>query len=861
MQPGARNVASSPQDVPVLVMPRRAGNSGGSEGHTEGGGEICCFTGTRAAGAKRSEVNAQETMTTNRVQTGSSSRVANLQRGPGAPSERAFWIGLTVVVLSLVSALATYLILTGLTPIAPSNNVVVSVLFFNVVLIIAMIAVIAWQARQIWRAWRERVPGARLHARIVALFSVIAALPAILLAVAATTTFSRSIDGWFSKRTRVVIENSHAVAKAYLIEHGKVIRTDVANMTRDLDASADLAAENRPKFLQLVIAQAALRDLPAVYIIDGKGTQISNPVEDASLPFSQPEADVMELARNGQVPVLTPKTGHSIAAISKIKSEANRFLYALRNVSPTVIRQLTATRQSVSAYNQLRQARGGLKLAHGLMYLMISMTALLAAIWAGLWFASRFVAPIRRLIGAAEEVSGGNLSVSLPERRGEGDLRRLSQTFNRMTRELKTQHDALVTANDQLTDRRRFIEAVLSGVSAGVIGLDSQGQITLVSRSAQSLLNINEEKVVGKKLSDALPVFAPILEKHEHQGLKAESRDEISISLGDEERTFAVRVTREEAGEGDVGSVVTLDDITELVSAQRSSAWADVARRIAHEIKNPLTPIILSVERLRRKYANVLEEDQRATFEKLTETIERQAGDIKSMVDEFASFARIPKPVIEAGDFRDVVQEPVILFREGHPAVAFRMDVPDDPVRGSFDRRLMTQAVTNLVKNATEAVESAAEKEGEPYEPQVVAALIQEQGRLIIQVTDNGIGLPKSNRNRLLEPYVTTKGSKGTGLGLAIVQKIVEQHGGTLVLEDVSATESPNSSDAPARGARVRLILPHKESEGAKAPEQDKGRSASGRRNATRSDQPTDSPTGRHATAPQSRTVLQEAKE
>ncbi len=786
-------------------------------------------------------------------------------RSPVAPSERAFWVGFTVVVLSLVSALATYLILTGLTPIAPSNSVVVSVLFVNVVLIVAMIAVIAWQARQIWQAWRDRVPGARLHARIVALFSIIAALPAILLAVAATTTFSRSIDGWFSKRTRVVIENSHKVAKAYLIEHGKVIRTDVANMVRDLDASAELSTENRPEFSQLVIAQAALRDLPAVYIIDSRGQQVSNPVENSELPFSQPENDVMEVARDGKVPVLTPKTGHSIAAIGRLKSQANRFLYVLRNVSPTVIRQLSATQKSVSAYNQLRKARGGLKLAHGLMYTMISMTALLAAIWAGLWFAGRFVAPIRRLIGAAEEVSGGNLSVELPERRGEGDLRRLSQTFNRMTRELKTQHDALVTANDQLTDRRRFIEAVLSGVSAGVIGLDSQDRITLVSRSAQSLLDINEAKVAGKKLVDALPVFAPVLKKQQRQGFKASTRDEISISLGDEERTFAVRVTQEEAGDGEFGSVVTLDDITELVSAQRTSAWADVARRIAHEIKNPLTPIILSVERLRRKYANVLDEDQRATFEKLTSTIERQAGDIKSMVDEFASFARIPKPVMETGDFRDVVQEPVILFREGHPNVTFRLDLPDGKVGGSFDRRLMTQAVTNLVKNATEAVESAAEKKEKEsgFEPKVIAALRQEIDRLIIEVTDNGIGLPKSNRNRLLEPYVTTKGSKGTGLGLAIVQKIVEQHGGKLTLEDVHTTAAKNGEGSELSGARVCLTLPLRESDRPPGPPGQDGTqdAASQSRTATSNEFVSNAPRRGPKTAPQERSYTQEAKE
>jgi two-component system, NtrC family, nitrogen regulation sensor histidine kinase NtrY len=722
-----------------------------------------------------------------------------------SPHDRAFWVGLVVVVLSLISALSTYLILTGLTPIAPRNEVVLSVLGLNIILIIAMIAVLAWQAMGLWKAWRDKVPGARLHVRIVILFSIIAALPAILLAAAATTTFSRSIDGWFSKRTRVVISNSVDVARAYLIEHGKVIRTDVANMVRDLDASADLTANNQPRFRQLVIGQAALRDLPAVFIVDGSGKKASSPVEDDAFAFSAPGADVMKSARAGQVPVLTPETGHSIAAVAKLNSRDDRYLYVMRSVSPKVLRQLKETERSVLEYNALRDARGGLKLAHGLMYTMISMTSLLAAIWAGLWFAGRFVAPIRRLIAAAQEVSSGNLAVALPERRGEGDLRRLSETFNRMTRELKSQHDDLRTANDQLQTRRRFIEAVLSGVSAGVIGLDSHDRITLVSRSAEAFFGVSEDDVVGKRLADTLPVLAPVLKRAAEPGFKQRSREEISVAIDGEERTLAVRITEEKARGGDVGSVMTFDDVTELVTAQRTAAWADVARRIAHEIKNPLTPIILSSERLRRKYSSQMADDQRETFEKLTSTIERQAGDIKTMVDEFASFARIPKPVIEPGDYRDVINEPVILFREGHPNVTFKLHMPDHRVPGSFDRRLLTQAVTNLVKNATEAVETAAEQSASDFKPTVKATLTELDDRIVIKVRDNGIGLPKSSRHRLLEPYVTTKGAKGTGLGLAIVQKITEQHGGRLVLED-NRKSAANGNDV--RGANVRITLP-----------------------------------------------------
>ncbi|MGE0025303.1 MAG: ATP-binding protein [Hyphomicrobium sp.] len=715
-------------------------------------------------------------------------------------TDRAFWIGAVVVVLSLVSALATYLLVTGLTPIPPRDEYVVWALLVNVILIGAMIGVIAWQGFGMWRAWRAKLAGARLHVRIVLLFSIIAALPAMLLAVAATTTFSRSIDGWFSSRTRAIISNSVEVAQAYVVEHGQLLRTDLANMVRDIDSAADQIPIDSPEFKQHVIAQAGLRDIPSAYVLDGRGDPVIAALEDQALPYSPVPPESFRQAEQGQVALFTPTGASQVSGLAKLTRYPDRFLYVTRLLDPKVMGHLQRTEQSVSEYNRLRAARGGLKLAHGLIYTMISMTALLAAIWVGLWFASRFVAPIRRLIEAAQQVSRGNLAVELPERRGEGDLRRLSSTFNTMTRELKHQRDALMTANEQLTDRRRFMEAVLSGVSAGVIGIDSQDRITLVSRAAEQLLAITEQELVGKKLVDALPVLAPALERREEQGVKSRGAQEISITIGDEERTFAVRVTREKAGPGDVGSVVTVDDITELVSAQRTSAWADVARRIAHEIKNPLTPIILSAERIRRKYGRVIVDD-RDTFDKLTATIERQAGDIKTMVDEFASFARIPKPVIEINDLRDAVSDSVILFRESHASVVYGLKLPDAPLLAAFDRRLLTQAVTNLVKNATEAVEQAMEAEP-GRNGRVDVELHVEDRAVAIDVIDNGPGLPKHNRSRLLEPYVTTKGHKGTGLGLAIVAKITEQHGGVLLLDDAPVTPQR------ASGARVRLSFP-----------------------------------------------------
>ncbi|MGZ5914511.1 MAG: HAMP domain-containing protein, partial [Hyphomicrobium sp.] len=474
-------------------------------------------------------------------------RRPDLGDGPSAlnPGDRAVRIGAGIVFLSLVSAFATYLILTGLTPIPPRGEVVLIVLFVNVVLIVAMIGLLTWQVIGLARAWRQRIPGARLHIRIVALFSVIAALPTLLLAVGATVTFSRSLDSWFSTRTREIVSSSLDVAAAYLDEHGQVIRTDIVNMARDLDAAAGSVGGDTSKLQRLVMVQAGLRELPAAYIIERDGTPVVEATENAKLTYKAPSAQAIAEAQEGQVPLLMPTAqSYRVAAVTKLEKYPGKFLYVARGVSPTVMNHLQLTAQNVDEFNRLRKARGGLKIAHGLMYLMTSMTALLAAIWVGLWFAGRFVAPIRRLIAGAQEVSKGNLMVELPEKRGEGDLRRLSKTFNTMTRELKHQRDALVTANEQLLERRHFMEAVLSGVSAGVIGLDSQDRITLVSRAAVDLLGLADTELVGKKLKDVLPAFAAILDKKEEHTLKVRSQEEVTYQRRGDERTFAVMVTR-----------------------------------------------------------------------------------------------------------------------------------------------------------------------------------------------------------------------------------------------------------------------------------------------------------------------------
>jgi len=716
---------------------------------------------------------------------------------------RTIGFGFGAMVASLVSALATYLVLTGLTPIVPRTDVVVVVLFVNGVLIVAMLAIIAAQLASLWHAWRERVPGARLHVRIVTLFALITTIPAILLAIAATTTFSRSLDTWFSTRTRQIIENTVEVASAYLEEHGQVIRTEIVSMGRDLDSAAELVARGETgPFENLLLVQAGLRNIPAAFIVDGSGQPRFSAVLDEKIAFAAPPPSVLQRAATGQVVLMHSPETSRIAAVKKLEQVPNAFLYVVRGLSPQVVSFVARAQAGMAEYQALRKSRGGLQVAHGLMYFMIALTTLLAAIWVGLWFASRFVAPIRRLIQAAQDVSRGNLDIAVPVRRGEGDLRRLSETFNTMTNELRTQRDALVTANDQLLERRRFMEAVLSGVSAGVLGLDGNGVIQIANRSAERLLGVSQDGLLGKALADAVPAFQPLFLAALEHGTKARQTDPISLTVGGEERTFAVRVTREDQDESsEKGLVLTFDDITELMSAQRTSAWADIARRIAHEIKNPLTPIQLSAERIRRKYGKVIQDD-REVFDKCTETIIRQVGDVSRMVDEFSSFARMPKPQMESADLRHAVRDSVTLFETGFDTEV-SLDLPSGPLMMSIDRRLISQAMTNLIKNAVESTQSLRESGEAPgdYRGRVEVHVRPREDAVVIEVIDNGTGLGTQNRARLLEPYVTTK-AKGTGLGLAIVQKIVEQHRGRLELE-----EAPVDANRK-RGALVRVTLP-----------------------------------------------------
>jgi two-component system nitrogen regulation sensor histidine kinase NtrY len=689
-------------------------------------------------------------------------------------------VGPIVVGIALLSALITFLVLADLTPVPPTHNVVVTLLLVNVATVVSLLAIIAREVWQVVQAQRKGRAAARLHVRIVSLFSIIAAAPAILVAIVASVTLDRGLDRLFSTRTRSAIENSVIVADAYLREHAQITRSDIIVLAFEVSRAKELYDKDRERMNQLLTLQANVRGLAAAIVLgDDLSVQAraSTPVTET---FSTPSREQLATVTENEPQIVLLPDASYVAGAIKLRGYDNKYLYIARLMDPRVIAQLRDTQATASEYAVIETRRLGVQVAFALMYTVIALIVLLSAVWIGLNFANRLVAPIRRLIGAANVVSTGNLYVQVPIRKSEGDLAQLGETFNRMTQELRAQRNDIVRARDTIDSRRRFTEAVLSGASAGVIGVDADGRVSIMNRSAEKLVGSSEADALGQPLAQVVPELAQIMVSAQSGGRV--EQDQVTLSRGGRERNLSVRVTGEQSGEADHGYVITLDDMTELVSAQRTSAWADIARRIAHEIKNPLTPIQLSAERLRRKYGKSITDDP-AVFQQCTDTIVRQVDDIRRMVDEFSKFARMPKPVIGNEDVADTARQAVFLMKVAHPEIDFDVELAEDPMPARFDRRLISQALTNIIKNATEAI--AARTAGTGERGRIRVAATRDDSDIVIDIVDNGIGLPKQGRNRLLEPYVTTR-EKGTGLGLAIVGRILEEHGGSIELRDAS---------------------------------------------------------------------------
>ncbi|MFT6580825.1 MAG: two-component system nitrogen regulation sensor histidine kinase NtrY [Alphaproteobacteria bacterium] len=744
-----------------------------------------------------------------------------LQKGAmhlgGRNFARVFTVCLTLA--ALISGVATYTLLTqspdALTsPGAPGVDSDASRIYLllnlDLVLLLLLVIVIARRVVRVWSERRRGSAGSRLHVQLVVLFGVISAAPAIVVAVFSGLFFNFGLESWFSERVRTTLTGSLAVAEAYLEEHKRNITVDVLQMARDLDNRALTFQVDQKRLNKMVNLQARVRELSEAVVFTGAGDVLARSGLTGALEFEPVPADALSKARDGEVAVLTNDSDDRVRALIRLTNFLDHYLYVGRFVDPTVIAHMERTRGAVHQFESLELQREDLQIQFSMIFAVVALLLLLAAVWVGLNVATRLSRPIGLLISTTEKIRAGDLSARVPEAEFDGnELGSLSRAFNRMTNDLDANRRELIEANLQVDARRVFSETVLSGVSSGVIGLDRTGALNLPNRAASILLGVELDSVAGAPLEDVIPEFSGLIDAARHATGQRPIERQIQIKRPDGERTLLVRVGVSRIDNDISGFVVTFDDISDLLSAQRKAAWADVARRIAHEIKNPLTPIQLSAERLKRKYLKDITNDPE-TFENCTDTIIRQVGDIGRMVDEFSNFARMPAPSMKIENISDLCRQSLFLQRNAHRDIDFVSVIPADSVSVNCDGRQISQAMTNLLQNACDAIDGNAKSTPGPdagsdiagnddrvHKGRIVLTLELRENAVAIVVEDNGKGLPRENREKLTEPYITSR-AKGTGLGLAIVKKIMEDHDGRLALED-----------GANGGARVSLILPN----------------------------------------------------
>jgi two-component system, NtrC family, nitrogen regulation sensor histidine kinase NtrY len=697
---------------------------------------------------------------------------------------------IALAVAASASAVATYAALRGVPLFGSSRPDIDKLFLLLLILVLPLSAIVIWRLVQVWAERRRGLAGSRLHVRLVVLVSLVAVIPTIFVAVPSYLLFKYGEQAWFSDPVRRALSESLQVAQRYLEEHQQTIRADIVSMASDLNRDAALLTANPRRLDQMVAAQAALRSLSEAVVFDTDGRLLARSGFSLALQLEPVPDWALQQANSGDVAILTNENGR-VRALVRLERFGNAYLYVGRFVDPIVLQHMEQTRGAVHEYEERESQRRQWQITFSIAFFSLVLLLLTIAVMVGLRFATKMARPISSLIVAAEQVRSGDLAARVPEGESDEEFSSLSRAFNRMTQQLQSQQSELIEANRQLDRRRRFTETVLSGVSAGVIGLDQQGLINLPNRSASLLLGTDLDHLIGQDLGGAVPEMRALFAEATRRPDRL-TQAQVQVARRGRSLTLLVRIAAERA-EGEVkGYVVTFDDITELVSAQRKAAWADVARRIAHEIKNPLTPIQLSAERLKRKYLGQIKNDPE-TFTTCTETIIRHVGDIGRMVDEFSSFARMPQPSIKDENLVDILRQAVFLQRTAAPEIRFDLDLPGPgPVRLACDARLVSQALVNLVKNAAESIQA---RHGDAP-PGVVALRLRESPQATtVVVEDNGRGLPQEGRERLVEPYVTTR-AKGTGLGLAIVKKIMEDHGGELLLED-----------REGGGARVVLVF------------------------------------------------------
>jgi two-component system, NtrC family, nitrogen regulation sensor histidine kinase NtrY len=710
-------------------------------------------------------------------------------------------VTLLLAALAIGLGVATFALLARGSPFGGAPKVGVGMVLANLSALLALGAVLAGRVTQVWVERRRGSAGSRLHVRLVLLFSVVAIAPTIVVAVFATAFFHFGIQAWFNDPVRAALNESLQAARGYLEEHQDNIRSVALEMANDLGRAGRALSVDPDAFAEVLANQTTLRGLTEAVVYEPvTGQVIASAGLFAGLGIEPAPQWATERARTGDVAVVPGADHTRVRAVVQLDSTPPLMLMVGRPIDPQILDHMVRTENAVAEYERLDQNRSWLQIAFAWIFALVALLVLSAAVLIGLVLANQIARPIGRLIHAAERVRGGDLSVRVPEAPTEDEIAGLLRAFNRMTGQLGAQRAELMDAYSQIDERRRFTETVLAGVSAGVIGLDAKGRVELPNRAANDLLSTDLMAGIGKELAVLVPEFGPLI--HAAQEFPERPRTaEIQIGPLSRRRTLLVRIVADLKGGRTDGFVVTFDDITELQSAQRKAAWADVARRIAHEIKNPLTPIQLSAERLKRRFSREITSDP-DTFGLCADTIIRHVGDIGRMVDEFSAFARMPQPVIKPEDIGRVAREALILHKTARPEIAWRTEIPERGPVAPCDRRLLRQALTNLLQNAADSV-TMHQRAGGEHTGHISVTITAPDKEVRISVTDDGIGLPQEERAQLTEPYVTHK-PKGTGLGLAIVKKIMEDHGGRIVLDD--------RPDGP--GAVATLVLPLRSPDG-----------------------------------------------
>jgi two-component system nitrogen regulation sensor histidine kinase NtrY len=715
---------------------------------------------------------------------------------------RRLAVGLSIA--AFLSVIATFVVLTGEKPFTDKSTRVLPFVYLDLILMLLLAVIIAKRLVELWLERRRGLAGSKLHVQIVGLFSVITIIPAILVAGFATIFINVGVQSWFGKPVRAALSEAKEVADSYLEEHKKTIKHDATDIVQELAPQVTTLMADPKSFSRILTDIAYYRRFSEVVVLNGNKEVVARSLLAFSFQFEKiPLEQAMNAAQSGERVAFLADLGKEsidrVRILVRLDPVTDTYLYLGKLTDKAVLKHVARTEGAVKEYDRLGEQSTSLQLTFILFFAAVALLLLLAAIWGGLTIANLLMRPITRLIVAAEQVSQGDLTVQVKsEGSMNNELGNLAQAFNRMTSQLNTQRTALINANMQIDRRREFIETVLAQISAGVIRLDEKRRLDLVNHRAAALLSVSLEKIKKKKLDAIAIELGHLLDKAISQ-IPQQLNEQVTLVRRGIACILQVSVIVQQEQNVVKGYIITFDNVTDLVNAQRKAAWSDVARRIAHEIKNPLTPIQLSAERLKRRYLKEITSDPQ-TFQACIETIVRQVGQIGNLITEFSSFARMPNPIMKEEDIVEICRQAVFLQKQARPSIAFQLQIPDHSVMVRCDAQQIGRLLTNLLQNAINALEAYYSLETfvahQSSCARISLALEVRDEHILFIIEDNGPGFPKEGRERLTEPYFTTH-TKGTGLGLAIVAKIVEDHCGMLELGDSSLG-----------GAKVTIELP-----------------------------------------------------